>query len=189
MRQTSERRLTSQTVPCSVDSKSATCCEPGPPAATPVAATDTIERAGAADPAEAATPKAARKRPSVADARTTDANTLRYVNAPHDRLQAPATRQEVAGRLGGLEGIRGRRRSVADEVLLARDVRVSVRPRACGPPPELHHRRPDGAHEPDARPQRAASVRLGRVRAARRERRHPDRHAPRDLHAEQHRPY
>ena len=75
--------------------------------------------------------------------------------------------------------VRGRRRSGAAEVLLPRDVRVPVRARARRPRPQLHHRRRHGAHEADARLQRAASVRLGRVRPAGRERRHQDRHASR----------
>ena len=85
--------------------------------------------------------------------------------------------------------LRGRRRPDAAEVLLPRDVRVPVRARARRPRPQLHHRRRDGAHEADARLQRAASVRLGRVRPAGRERRDQDRHAPRDVDARQHRPH
>ncbi len=85
--------------------------------------------------------------------------------------------------------VRGRRRSGAAEVLLPRDVRVPVRARARRPRPQLHHRRHHGAHEADARLQRAASVRLGRVRAAGGKRRHQDRHASRDVDARQHRPH
>ena len=62
-------------------------------------------------------------------------------------------------------------------------------PRARRPRPQLHHRRRDGAHEADARLQRAAPVRLGRVRPAGGERRDQDRHAPRDVDARQHRPH
>ena len=85
--------------------------------------------------------------------------------------------------------VRGRRRSVAAEVLLPRDVRVPVRARARRPRPQLHHRRRDGAHQADARLQRAAPVRLGRVRPAGGERRDQDRHASRDVDARQHRPH
>ena len=75
------------------------------------------------------------------------------------------------------------------EVLLPRDVRVPVGARARRPRPQLHDRRRDGAHEADARLQRAAPVRLGRLRPAGRERGHQERHPPRDLDARQHRPH
>ena len=75
------------------------------------------------------------------------------------------------------------------EVLLPRDVRVSVGARARRPRPQLHHRRHRRAREAAAGLQRAASVRLGRLRPARRERRDQERHPSRDLDARQHRPH
>ena len=75
------------------------------------------------------------------------------------------------------------------EVLLPRDVRVPVGARARRARPQLHDRRRRRAHEADARLQRAASVRLGRVRPAGRERRDQERHPPRDVDARQHRPH
>ena len=93
----------------------------------------------------------------------------------------------MAAALGGRTRIRGRGRSLEAEVLLPRDVRVSLRPRPHGARPQLHHRRRDGAHEADARLQRAASVRLGCVRSAGGERRHQERHPSRGLDARQHR--
>ncbi len=100
---------------------------------------------------------------------------------------APGTRPEVAAALGDSARLRGDGRPVAPEVLLPRDVRVSVRARARRPRPQLHHRRRHGAHQADARLQRPAPVRLGRLRPAGRERRHQERHPSRSLDARQHR--
>ena len=77
----------------------------------------------------------------------------------------------------------------ATEVLLPGDVRLPLRACARRPRSELHHRRRDGAHQAHARLQRAAPVRLGRVRPAGRERRHQVRHAPRAVDAGEHRPH
>ncbi len=88
-----------------------------------------------------------------------------------------------------VEGLRGRRRPVPSEVLLPGDVRLSIGPRARRARPQLHHRRRDGTHEADARLQRAASLRLGRIRPAGGERRDQDRHAPRGVDAREHRPH
>ena len=76
---------------------------------------------------------------------------------------------------------------VAAEVLLPRDVRVPVGTRPRRTRPQLHdwrHRRPP---EADAGLQRAAPVRLGRVRHAGRERRHQEQPAPGAVDARQHR--
>ena len=105
----------------------------------------------------------------------------------HDRIQASTPRQEVAAAVDRVARVRSRDRSGAAEVLLPRDVRVPVRPRARRARAQLHHRRRDGAHEAHARLQRAAPVRVGRVRPAGRERGHQDRHAPREVDARQHR--
>ena len=83
--------------------------------------------------------------------------------------------------------LRGHRRSVAAEVLLPRDVRVSVRARARRARAQLHDRRHHGAHEADARLQRAASVRVGRLRPAGRERGDQEQRASREVDARQHR--
>ena len=109
------------------------------------------------------------------------------IPAPHVRLSPAGTRREVAGPLAARPRVRSGRRSVAPEVLLPRDVRVSVGARPRGPRAQLHHRRRDGTHQADARLQRAASVRLGRLRPAGRERRDQGRHPPRDVHPRQHR--
>ena len=95
----------------------------------------------------------------------------------------------MAGAVDRRPRVRGRGRPGAAEVLLPRDVRVPLGPRARRPRPQLHHRRRHGAHEADARLQRPASVRVGRVRPAGRERRDQDRHASGDLDARQHRPH
>ncbi len=70
-----------------------------------------------------------------------------------------------------------------------RDVRLPVRARARRARPQLHHRRRRRAAEAAAGVQRAPSLRMGRVRAARRERGDQERHPSRDLHARQHRPH
>src|SRR5262245_63291408 len=78
--------------------------------------------------------------------------------ALHARLSPAAARQEMATALDGVARLRGVGGSVAPEVLLPRDVRVSVGARARRARPQLHHRRRDGADEADARLQRAAPV-------------------------------
>ena len=95
----------------------------------------------------------------------------------------------MAAPLGCRTRVRGRRRSEALEVLLPGDVRVPIWPRSCRPCSQLHHRRRAGAYQADARLQRAASVRLGCVRAAGGERRHQNRHAAGEIDAREHRPY
>ncbi len=85
-----------------------------------------------------------------------------------------------------LRGLRGFRQA---QVLRPRDVRVPLRARPCRPRPQLHDRRRRRAHETDARVQRPASVRLGCVRPAGRERRHQERHPSRNLDAREHRPH
>ena len=96
----------------------------------------------------------------------------------------------ASGRSAGpIARVRAHRRSVEAEVLLPRDVRVPVGARARRARPQLHHRRRDGAHEADARLQRPASLRLGRLRHARRERRDQERHSSRRLHVRQHQPH
>ena len=105
------------------------------------------------------------------------------------RVQTPASRQEVAAAVDDEPSVRSRGRSAAAQVLLPGDVCLPLRSRARRPRPELHHRRHHGADEAYARIQRAASVRLGCVRTARRERGDQDRRAPRNVDARQHRPH
>ena len=83
--------------------------------------------------------------------------------------------------------VRGHRRPLEAEVLLPRDVRVPLGPRARRPRAQLHHRRHRRAREAAAGVQRPASLRLGRVRLAGGERRDQERHPSRDLDARQHR--
>ena len=95
------------------------------------------------------------------------------------RLPSARARSQVAGALGRDPGVRGDRRSQQAEVLLPRDVRVPVRARARRPRPQLHHRRRGRAPEAAAGLQRAAPVRVGRLRPAGRERGHQERHPSR----------
>ena len=73
------------------------------------------------------------------------------------------------------------------EVLLPRDVPVPLGPHPHGPRAGLRHRRSARPLQVDARLQRAAPDGLGRLRAARRERRHRARRAPGDLDLREHR--
>ena len=107
----------------------------------------------------------------------------------HDRLPSAGTRPQVAGALGRAPRLRGRRRSVAAQVLLPGDVRLSVWACARRPRSQLHHRRRDGAHQADAGLQRPAPVRVGRLRPAGRERRDQERDPSRGVHPRQHRPH
>ncbi len=93
----------------------------------------------------------------------------------------------MAGALAREPGLRSGRGSVQAQVLLPRDVRVSLGPCPRGTRAQLHHRRRGGAPEAPAGLQRAAPVRVGRVRPAGGERRHQERHPSRDLHAREHR--
>ena len=93
----------------------------------------------------------------------------------------------MAAALGGVPRLRGQRRSFPSEVLLARHVRVPVRACPHGPRAQLHDRGRGGAHEADARLQRALPVWLGRLRPARRERRDQGRDPSGSVHARQHR--
>ena len=99
----------------------------------------------------------------------------------------PRAGQEMAGALGVHPRVRGDGRSVEAEVLLPGDASRILRARARRPRPQLHHRRRHGAHQADARLQRAAPVRLGCVRPAGRERRDQERHPPEKSDARQHR--
>ena len=92
----------------------------------------------------------------------------------------------MAAALARAPGLRGDRGSGAAEILLPRNVRLPVRPRPRRPRPQLHDRRRRGAHEADARVQRAPPVRVGRVRDAGRECRDQEPDAPRDLDAREH---
>ena len=94
------------------------------------------------------------------------------------RLRFTADRSEVAEGLGRAGRIpRGRRRCLAPEILPARDAAVSFRHAAHGPHAQLHDRRRRGALQVDVRLQRAASDRLGRLRAARGKCRDQERHS------------
>ncbi len=105
------------------------------------------------------------------------------------RLPSARPRSQVAGPLGRDRGVRGHRRSQQAEVLLSRDVRVSVRARARRPRPQLHHRRCGRAAEAAAGFQRAAPVRVGRLRPSGGERGDQERHPPRRIDPRQHRPH
>ena len=76
---------------------------------------------------------------------------------------------------------------VPPEVLLPRDVPVSLRPHPHGPRPRLRHRRSPRPLQVDARVQRAPPDGLGRLRPARRERRHRARRPSRDVDLREHR--
>ena len=103
------------------------------------------------------------------------------------RLPSARPRHQVAGPLARRPGLRSGRGSVQAEVLLPGDVRLSVGARARRPRPQLHHRRRRRPAEAAPGLQRAAPVRLGRLRAAGRERRDQERHPSRDLDPRQHR--
>ena len=93
----------------------------------------------------------------------------------------------MAGTLDRDRGLRGHRGRVEAAVLLPRDVRVPVGPGPRRTRPQLHdwrRRRPPEAH---AGRQRPASVRMGCVRHAGRERRHQEQPAPGAVDARQHR--
>ena len=94
------------------------------------------------------------------------------------RLRSAGHREEVAAALGRCARLRGGRSAGAPEVLLPRHVRLSVGARARRTRPQLHDRGRHCPHEADAGVQRPASVRLGRLRSSRRERRHQEPVAP-----------
>ena len=102
-------------------------------------------------------------------------------------ISAGRDRGQVAEAVGRRRGVPGRAASRPPEVLLSRDVPVPLGQAAHGPHAGLLHRRPAGALQDDARLQRAAPDGLGRVRPARRERRHGARDAPGALDAREHR--
>src|SRR5687767_11065240 len=100
-----------------------------------------------------------------------------FLNDHRGRISPAGTGPEMAGALAEDAGVRSDRRSLEAEVLLPRDVRVSVGTRARRPRPQLHHRGCRRAAETAPGFQRAASLRLGRVRPAGRERRDQERHS------------
>src|SRR5689334_11084843 len=81
----------------------------------------------------------------------------------NDRIPPTRIGQEMAAALGLDARLRGDGGPGEAEVLLPRNVRVSVRPCARRSRSQLHHRGRDGAHQADARLQRAASFRMGRL--------------------------
>ena len=95
----------------------------------------------------------------------------------------------MAARLGGRKGLRGPRGPVQAEILLSRDVPLSLRPRPHGPRPQLLDRRRHRPPEAHGRRERPSSHRLGRPGHAGRERGHQARHAPPDLDPRECRPH
>ncbi len=93
----------------------------------------------------------------------------------------------MAAHLGGAPPVPGDGGPRAPEILLPRDVPVSLRPHPHGPRARLRHRRPAGPLQVDARLQRAAPHGVGCLRTPRRERGHRARRPSRHLDAREHR--
>ncbi len=89
--------------------------------------------------------------------------------------------------MGGRPGLGGAAPAGASETLRARDVPVPLGRHAHGPRRELHHRRRLRPLLEDARPRRAASLRLRRLRAPGGERGHQARHPPAGMDLREHR--
>ncbi len=95
----------------------------------------------------------------------------------------------MAAGLGGDQAVPGHRRSLPPEVLLSRDVPVSLRPHPHGACARVRHRRSPRALQVDAGLQRAPPDGLGCLRPARRERRHRQRRPPRGMDLREHQEY
>ena len=89
--------------------------------------------------------------------------------------------------MGGARPVPGEGRPRAPEILLPRDVPLSLRPHPHGPRPRLRHRRPPRPVQVDARLQRPPPDGVGRLRPSRRERGHRARRPSRHLDPREHR--